>query len=232
MGDQDLDQGGDGVEEGTREERRSRAEKKIQSRRRILDAARDVFFREGFMAANLDEVAERAGVAKGTLYRYFESKADLYVAVLSENGREFTARLEQAALTATTAVERVRRISSFYLEHWTRHRDYFQIFWAIENQAVIGDLPIPVIDEVRRLWEQSLRILNDVLERGVRDGELVECDTWEMANILWIVANSLIQSDATEVRRELLGRSIAPVYSNAIEVVLRGLAVTQPENPA
>ena len=37
MGERDLDQGSDGVEEGTREERRSRAEKKIQSRRRILD---------------------------------------------------------------------------------------------------------------------------------------------------------------------------------------------------
>ena len=68
-------------EEGNQEERASRAEKKAKSRRRILDAARDVFFRDGFMTANLDEVAERAGVAKGTLYRYFESKADLYVAV-------------------------------------------------------------------------------------------------------------------------------------------------------
>ncbi len=64
----------------------SREERKAQSRRRILESARDVFFRDGFMAANLDEVAERAGVAKGTLYRYFDSKADLYVAVLAENG--------------------------------------------------------------------------------------------------------------------------------------------------
>jgi AcrR family transcriptional regulator len=45
----------------------SREERKAQSRRRILDSAREVFFRDGFMAANLDEVAEKAGVAKGTL---------------------------------------------------------------------------------------------------------------------------------------------------------------------
>ena len=36
------------------------------------------------------EMAEKAGVAKGTLYRYFESKADLYVAVLADNGNAFT----------------------------------------------------------------------------------------------------------------------------------------------
>lgn len=76
----------------TADSRVSRAERKAQSRRRILESARDVFFRDGFMAANLDEVAERAGVAKGTLYRYFESKADLYVAVLADNGNKFTGK--------------------------------------------------------------------------------------------------------------------------------------------
>ena len=73
----------------------TREEKKALSRRRILEAARDVFFRDGFMLANLDEVAHRAGVAKGTLYRYFESKADLYVAVLAENGKRFLDKLRK-----------------------------------------------------------------------------------------------------------------------------------------
>ena len=49
------------------------------------------------MAANLDDVAQIAGVAKGTLYRYFESKADLYVAVLSHNGRVFQDRMRESA---------------------------------------------------------------------------------------------------------------------------------------
>jgi AcrR family transcriptional regulator len=218
-------------EEGTQEERASRAEKKAKSRRRILDAARDVFFRDGFMAANLDEVAERAGVAKGTLYRYFESKADLYVAVLSENGKVFTDRLGEAAVGSQSALERLRRMSAFYLEHWTRHRDYFQIFWAIDNEAVIGDLPIPVIDEVRRLWEESLRVLHEVLEQGVRRGELPECDTWMVANALWIVANGLIQTDATQVRRELRRGSLEEVYPKVIELFLRGLAVRDADSP-
>ena len=73
---------------GKQAERADRETRKAESRRRILESARDVFFRDGFMAANLDEVADKAGVAKGTLYRYFESKADLYVAVLADNGHE------------------------------------------------------------------------------------------------------------------------------------------------
>ena len=72
-----------------------RAQKRAQQRRRILDSARAVFFRDGFVEANLDEVAHGAGVAKGTLYRYFDSKAELYVAVLAHNGEIFKQRMRE-----------------------------------------------------------------------------------------------------------------------------------------
>jgi len=211
------------VEAGRAGERGSRAERKAQSRRRILEAAREVFFRDGFMAANLDEVAERAGVAKGTLYRYFESKADLYVAVLADNGRVFTDKMREAVSASEHPEDQLQRMARFYLEHWTRHHDYFQIFWAIDNQQVIGDLPGGVIEEVTRLWEESLQILNGVLTRGVERGSFADCDTWEMANILWTLANAMIQSDHTGARRKLRRRPLEEAYRDAIEVFLRGL---------
>jgi len=205
------------------EDRGSRAEKKAQSRRRILDSAREVFFRDGFMVANLDEVAERAGVAKGTLYRYFDSKADLYVAVLAENGDLFTAKMSEAATGDHSPLEQLRRMSTFYLQHWTRHRDYFQIFWAIDNQEVIGDLPSAVVEQVSKLWEQSLAILSDVLERGVREGQFRTCDPWEVANILFALATSLIRSESTGTLRALRRRPLEAVYQDAIEIFIEGL---------
>lgn len=50
----------------------------------ILNAAIDVFAEKGFAAARLDEVAQRAGVVKGTLYRYFETKEELFKAVVHQ----------------------------------------------------------------------------------------------------------------------------------------------------
>jgi AcrR family transcriptional regulator len=202
----------------------SRAEKKAQSRRQILDSARDVFFRDGFMAANLDEVAERAGVAKGTLYRYFDSKADLYVAVLADNGEAFTEKMREATAGDVAAAIQLENISRFYYEYWTRHPDYFQIFWAIDNQAVIGELPDPVVDEVSRLWEQSLTILQEVLDRAITEGDLLPCDAWEVANILWTTANALIQSETTRARRDLRRLPLDRVFHDAIRYILRGLA--------
>jgi AcrR family transcriptional regulator len=204
------------------------SDRKAQQRQKILDAARQVFFRDGFVAANLDEVAAIAGVAKGTLYRYFENKAELYVAVLATNGEQFERKLRDAGRDESIpAPDRIRRIARFYLEHWTRNREYFQIFWALENQAVIGELPPGVVEEVTRLWENCLRILADVIERGAKEGTFARCDAWEVANILWTVANGLLQAEHVVTRRELRRRKLDRVFEDTVELFLRGLA-----NPA
>ena len=132
-----------------------RARRRAQQRRRILDSARGIFFRDGFVDANLDEVAHAAGVAKGTLYRYFDSKAELYVAVLADNGEIFVDKLRDSIASSAGAdpPDVIRRVARFYYDHWMSNRDYFQIFWAIENQPVIGELPEGVIEEVAKLWE-------------------------------------------------------------------------------
>ncbi len=202
----------------------SRDSRKAQQRQRILDAGRGVFFRDGFMQANLDEVAGLAGVAKGTLYRYFENKADLYVAILAENGQVFEDRMSEAGKGSGSAVDRLRSISRFYFAHWTQHREYFQIFWALENQNVIGDLPEELVGDVTKLWEQCLGILEGVIRDGVEAGEFGECDPWEVANILWTVANGLIQTELVAPRRELRGKPLEQVFEDMVELFLSGLA--------
>ena len=207
--------------------RERREGRKAQSRRRILESARDVFFRDGFMEANLDEVASRAGVAKGTLYRYFDSKAELYVAVLAHNGEIFEQRMRETMDTPSCPPpELIRRLGRFYFSHWMRNPDYFQIFWALENQSVIGELPDGVIAEVTRLWEKCVGMLAEVVQRGVAEGCFVPCDAWEVADILWTVANGLIQSQTSAARRKLRRRPLEDPFTDAGDLVLRGLAPT------
>ncbi len=201
----------------------TREEKKARHRQAILEAAREVFFRDGFMDANLDEVAQLAGVAKGTLYRYFDSKAELYVAVLAESGEVFEQRFRETLDPALPADAQLRRTARFYFEHYTRNRQYFQIFWAVENQSVIGQLPPAVLDQVTRLWEQCLRVPAEIIERGIGEGVFRRCDPWEVANILWVLANGLIETEAVSARRELRGRPLSDVFDDALELFLRGL---------
>ena len=200
------------------------AERKAQQRQKILDAARQVFFRDGFVAANLDEVAAIAGVAKGTLYRYFANKADLYVALLSDNGDKFVAKMRDAAGESGSASDRIRAVGRFYYGHWVTNRDYFQIFWALDNQGLIGVLPPALVGEVTALWEACLRILADVIDDGVKAEEFAPCDSWEVANLLWTVANGLIQTEHVMPRKELRHKSLDVMFDDSLELFLRGLA--------
>jgi AcrR family transcriptional regulator len=63
-------------------QRLTRAEQRDLTRARLLDAAEQVFIERGFHAASVDEVAEAAGFSKGAVYSNFESKDELFLAVL------------------------------------------------------------------------------------------------------------------------------------------------------
>src|SRR5690348_3843549 len=64
--------------------KRSRQERSSERRHAILAAALDEFSQAGFAAARLDDVAKRAGVAKGTIYLYFRDKESLFQEIVRE----------------------------------------------------------------------------------------------------------------------------------------------------
>jgi AcrR family transcriptional regulator len=70
-------------------------------RRQLLGAAREVFVAQGYHAAAMDEIAERAGVSKPVLYQHFPGKLELYLALLDESVDALTATV-RAALESTT----------------------------------------------------------------------------------------------------------------------------------
>jgi AcrR family transcriptional regulator len=73
--------------------RRTQAERRAETRARLLAAARRVFAERGYHAASLDLVSERAGCTKGALYNHFGSKEGLLLALLDEH---VAGRLAQA----------------------------------------------------------------------------------------------------------------------------------------
>jgi AcrR family transcriptional regulator len=74
----------------------ARGREENAKRRQILDGAREVFLKDGFDAASMNEIARRAGVSKGTLYVYFASKEALFEALIREEKSEQAERTCQA----------------------------------------------------------------------------------------------------------------------------------------
>jgi AcrR family transcriptional regulator len=84
-------------------------------RAQLLAAAQDVFANNGYHAAAMDEIAERAGVSKPVLYQHFPGKLELYMALLETHVDELVRRVRDAMESTTDNKLRVRAaVGAFY----------------------------------------------------------------------------------------------------------------------
>jgi len=117
----------------------TRAESKAETRRRLLDAAETVFHDQGYHAASLSHVASQAGFTKGAVYSTFESKADLFLAVLARRaaGRQAAIR---AALEETASADDLLAATAAALSRFGDSVASERSFWAalIEFMIVVG----------------------------------------------------------------------------------------------
>src|SRR5512141_96300 len=84
-------------------------------RRQLLGAAQEVFVAQGYHAAAMDDIAERAGVSKPVLYQHFPGKLELYLALLAQaSDRIIDATCEALASTTDNQVRVLATIQVFY----------------------------------------------------------------------------------------------------------------------
>jgi len=96
--------------------------------REILAAARRLLDQRGLEAMTMEEIAAAAGVAKGTLYLYFQSKDDLIQALISHVGENILRDVEAALGAPGTPPEKLIRMVSVLLEYLNRERLLFPIY--------------------------------------------------------------------------------------------------------
>jgi AcrR family transcriptional regulator len=85
-------------------------------RKQLLRAAREVFVAQGYHAAAMDDIAERAGVSKPVLYQHFPGKLDLYLALLETHADELAQRIREAMSATTDNKIRVHNAVSAYFD--------------------------------------------------------------------------------------------------------------------
>lgn len=85
-------------------------------RAQLLAAAQEVFVANGYHAAAMDEIAERAGVSKPVLYQHFPSKLELYLALLEAHVDELTRRVREAMRSTTDNKLRVKAAVGAYFD--------------------------------------------------------------------------------------------------------------------
>lgn len=97
------------------------------TRRRILDAAEDVFGEMGYYEASVSEITRRAGVAQGTFYIYFRSKRETFIELIEDIGERLRAATSAAIQDAPDRIEAERRGFAAFFRFVYQHRRIYRI---------------------------------------------------------------------------------------------------------
>jgi len=200
---------------------RRRAREKAERRAAILQAAAGVFLEKGISAASMDEIAERTEVSKGTVYLYFASKEDLFVAVVSETFA-FLARLFEDAVTqSSSGVEALARLGRQYFRFCRDYPDRFRLAFLNDSPAFYGNVSAKSLQDRYEKQQECAGWLTHALDLAKEEDVLrPDVDTELTANLLFAHTTGVIMffGDESKKSRNLWS---APPLRELVEVSLR-----------
>ena len=148
----------------------------------LLNAALDLFVEKGFSATRVEEVAARAGVSKGTLFLYFQSKEDLFKAVVRENiANKFPTWQEEFMSFEGTSADMLRYAMTSWWERIGKTRAS-----GITKLVMSEAQNFPEIAEFyqEEVIKPGNAMIRRILERGVQSGEFRELDLEQAVHII------------------------------------------------
>jgi AcrR family transcriptional regulator len=135
----------------------ARSTKKTNRQAEVTEAAIEIFWQKGYRAASIQDVAEKVGVLKGSLYYYIESKEDLLWRIIEDVHHEWSEILEQAGELEAGPIERIHAFIKLHIEWYLRNMKEVSVFFR-EWQHLGGDR-LRTVKERRRRYEQVIREL-------------------------------------------------------------------------
>lgn len=171
-------------------------------RAEIVDAARTVFAHRGFADGIMDEIAKQAGVAKGTLYLYFQSKTEIYKAVLDRDMQAVKQNTLSRLDEAKGLREKIRAFILVRLENAEASREFFRIMDS-ESRALNYTR-----SQYRDWLSAPVLRLASAIEKAARRGEIREADAEKTA---WLIADMTRGT----IQRRLLAQSETPLADDA-----------------
>jgi AcrR family transcriptional regulator len=196
----------------------------------LLEAALDVFAEKGFNAARVEDIAERAGVSKGTVYLYFDTKEEIFRSLVRENLRtRITPLRDSLAHHEGPSGELIALM--------------LQTVAGVIVSSKLAVLPKIIIAESgnfpqlaefyrREVIDIGLGIMRDIIERGIARGEFRKIDSDHVARLcmapmllalVWKV--SFAQFDETPFDIEAFAKT-------HLDVLLKGIAADGPREAA
>jgi len=189
---------------------------KADTRERILQAALTCFSNKGYHQTTTDELVAESGLGKGTLYRYFDNKQELFMSLIDWFMLEFGEEMSHAWTDEMSAAEKIRAMIQVFLDEAEQFIPFFKItldFWAqtLESERM---------QRTFMTWlTQYQQQLATVIEAGIASGEFRPVNAEQAALGLFAVL------DAVGLYKTLLSAEIdlPGTIETTLDIFLDGL---------
>lgn len=180
-------------------------------RAQLIAIAREVFVEDGYDGAGMEAIATRAGVTKPVLYQHFESKKELYLALLGEDMTALQASVENALDSAKTNRDRIERGLAAYFEFIDENEGSFHLLF----RETLGSEP-----DFREVVE---RFRDSV---AARIGKIIAEETSLPIQVSELLARGVMGMGESAAQWWLEGRSVdkREVLKDLSELAWRGLS--------
>jgi AcrR family transcriptional regulator len=202
-----------------------RERERAQRRDDILRAAKTVFFKRGYHAATVDDVAIAAEVSKGTVYLYFDTKETILAHLLLDGLDALVADLEAAYAIDETldAGTRLRRIASAYLKFFQMSPEYYRLIMAFDRGQFQAAIDPGVYQDVLTRSLHGLEWLERAVKQAQSEGLISIENTREAASVLWAGMNGVLVLLSHPLRAEIIATDLESLYGTMMEVLINGL---------
>jgi TetR/AcrR family transcriptional regulator len=196
------------------------AGRKPETVRRICTAAELAFAEQGLAGARTDEIARAAGVNKALLYYYFQSKDDLYAAVLEglflqqRTAIAFARRTSSPPRTMPSHQQELRAYVNGAIDFVVAHPNFPKLI-----QREMMNRSAQVRHLMRRFWLPAFQRLESAIRQGIKAGEFRRVDPQHA--VFSIIAMTVFYFSAAPMLKDLLGRDTL----NARAVAARRAAI-------
>ncbi len=145
---------------------------KLSNRREdILSAAGRVFGMNGYACATMDQVAADAGISKGSIYNYFQSKQDLFTQLFLQGMAEGEAQTDKLVRQPMGAHQKLGQLLDMWFERFSHYQKMGRLvleFWAT---AAGEDQQGPFTIAMQALYDRYLQRVTEIIQQGIDAGE-------------------------------------------------------------
>ncbi|MDY6909625.1 MAG: TetR/AcrR family transcriptional regulator [Thermodesulfobacteriota bacterium] len=138
----------------------------VSTREKILDAALELFSVKGFHQATVDEIADRAGVGKGTLYRYFSNKEALFHELVQSRLKDLERQAEAVLDGQDDVLTMIRKYLRIYFEFFDKNQRFYRVM--VQEHPEFGERVQDLyIEKILRRIPLLKRKVYEARQRGV-----------------------------------------------------------------